>query len=207
MRLPVRRTATLWFCTNASQRPSGDRLGRLSAGTVKIPHDAEAPWLLAGTGRIAGCADVVGQPARPLPAAEAHLDRALVAREPEVVERQAKRRVLLAGRFRERRRQPLVIERGPLLQRPRVDDHELEPAAEHGPAIVKAVRIADPRRGIGQVVREVLPPLAKREGAVVVGRARLSLGVSDAEHKADEQARHPYPRNRSHRMLLLSGHK
>ena len=117
-------------------------------------------------------AGVVRERARPDRPVEARLDRPLVVPERERVERQRDRGDLAARHLRDRGREPLVIERRPLLSRVGVDEDELV-AALHRPPVPEPVRLLDPGRRARHIERRGLVLLAQPGRALVVGGRHL----------------------------------
>ena len=152
--------------TNASQRLSGESLGVVVGRDRQVAHHAEA----AGTAGAAGLAAVVVQVAAPAPfLLGEELDHVRLALdELEGGEGQAQARAGLARRLAHGRRQAVVVEGGRLLQGRGVDHDELE-AARDRLAVVEAVRVLDPGRGVGEVLGQPGPGVAQAERALVVG--------------------------------------
>ncbi len=165
--------ATLKLVTKASQLAVG-RHPRLRVGPGRRAGRRRLALLERADGRRLG-AGVVRERARPDGAVEARLDGALVVPERERVERQRDGGDLPARHLRERGREPLVIERRPLLSRVGVDQDELV-AALHRPPVPEPVRLLDPGGRPRHIQRDGLVLLAQPRRALVVGGRHLRGG-------------------------------
>src|SRR5262249_52754630 len=115
-----------------------------------------------------------------------HVERALLVRERERVERQRDRGVALLRRRGQRRGELRVIEGRLLLLRVDVVDDEFG-AAPHGAAVPQAVRLADPA-GVGRDVdREAVVRRAQSVGAGIVGRRALPGGGGGNQQRGGER--------------------
>ena len=103
------------------------------------------------------------------------------------------------GRARQRLRDRLVIERGPLLLRVGVDDDELV-AALDGFAVPEAMRVADRCRRAGDLAGGRLVLVAQAHRARIVSRRALREGLDrqqDEKQRERQKERESFPGRRS----------